>query len=138
MTKLSVMLMAGAAGLAVAGAAQAGEPIRLSADQMDEITAALTINDLRARLSWAASTAWANGAGNTSASSSTSNSSETEDTLNETRNTSGALISASAVSRRIARSSTSASGSGTSSTASGRGYASAGDLDISVVLLSIP
>ncbi|MCS7267837.1 MAG: hypothetical protein N2038_15355 [Geminicoccaceae bacterium] len=129
MSKRSTVLLAGTTGLLMAGAAAAGEPVRLTAEQLDEVTAGQRIN-LELRLSWAASTARANGAGNTSASSSTSNSASTEDILNETRNSAGVLLSQSIVARRSASSSTSASGSGTNSSASGRGYASAGDLTV--------
>jgi hypothetical protein len=137
MKTLSKSLMAGAAGLVLAGGAWAGEPVRpaisesvrLTADQLDEVTGGLRIR-ARLQLSWAAATSDAAAMGGSSASISTSNSASTSDTLNsnETTSSAGSTTSISTTSTRTASSSTSANASGTGSTAAGGGYSSAGDL----------
>jgi hypothetical protein len=127
--KLTTTVLAGAAGLVLAGGAMAGEPLRLTAEQLDQVTGAARLR-VKVQLSWAAATSDALANGGTSANISTSNSASTSDTLNssETSNTSGSTTTLSTTSTRTASSATSANASGTGSVATGNGYSSAGDL----------
>ena len=133
MQKLSKSLMAGAAGIVLASSAWAAEPIRLSADQLDEVAGAARLR-VRVQLSWAAATSDAEATGGTSANISTSNSASTSDTLNstETSNTSGSTTTVNTTSTRTASSATSANASGSKSMAAGGGYSSAGDLTLKI------
>jgi hypothetical protein len=129
MKKLTTTFLAGAAGLLLAGGAMAGEPLRLTAEQLDQVTGAAKLK-AKVQLSWAAATSNASASGDSSANISTSNSASTSDTLNssETSNTSGSTTTLNTTSTRTASSATSANASGSNSTAAGRGYSSAGDL----------
>jgi hypothetical protein len=131
MSKLKTTFLAGAAGLLLAGGAMAGEPLRLTADQLDQVTGAAKLK-IKVQLSWAAATSEAMAAGGSSANISTSNSAGTKDTLNSSTTPSSETISVTAT--RDAKSATSASATGSSAapgaTAAGGGYSSAGDLTI--------
>jgi len=133
MKKLTTTFLAGAAGLLLAGGAMAGEPLRLTADQLDQVTGAAKLK-IKVQLSWAAATSEAMAAGGSSANISTSNSASTSDTLNQTSTSSsaGTSMTLSTSSIRQASSATSANASGTSSLATGGGYSSAGDLFLKI------
>jgi len=133
MKRLTTTFTAGAAGLLLAGGAMAGEPLRLTAEQLDQVTGAAKLK-VKVQLSWAAATSDALASGGSSANISTSNSASTSDTLNssETSNTSGSTTTLNTTSTRTASSATSANASGSNSTAAGRGYSSAGDLFLKI------
>jgi len=133
MKKLTTTFLAGAAGLLLAGGAMAGEPLRLTADQLDQVTGAAKLK-IKVQLSWAAATSEAMAAGGLSANISTSNSASTSDTLNQTSTSSsaGTSMTLSTSSTRQASSATSANASGSNSMAAGGGYSSAGDLFLKI------
>jgi len=131
--KLTTTVLAGAAGMVLAGGAMAGEPLRLTAEQLDQVTGAAKLK-VKVQLSWAAATSDALASGGSSANISTSNSASTSDTLNSssTSTSAGSTTTLSTSSIRQASSATSANASGTSSLATGGGYSSAGDLFLKI------